>query len=181
MHPLQVTLNSMSQPLICMITTVLSQRCRCDQICIKNNVSGIQTGHNKYSHHWLFNAERGRQCDTEKSVMVTWQKGGESLSVLFLLCLKIWHMHSQQQQWCNLVTRLWHLYSRPKPGSYLPYQRLYIQRERNPCFPSDCKRDKQGGMRTLFTCPSVKRRLLTFSSPPGKRLTELFLSSLKLK
>lgn len=115
------------------------------------------------------------------SVMVTWQKGGESLSVLPLLCLKIWHMHSQQQQWCNLVTSLWYLYSQPKPGSYLPYQLLHIQRGRSPCFPSDCKGDKKGGVGTLFTCPSVKGRLLTFSSPGGKLLGSYFwLSQTKI-
>lgn len=49
------------------------------------------------------------QCDSSLA------KKGELLSVLPLLCLKFWHMHPQQQQWCNLVTRLWHLYSQPKP------------------------------------------------------------------
>lgn len=104
--------------------------------------------------------------ESSRSVMVTWQKGGESLSVLPLLCLKIWHLHSQQQQWCNLVTRLWHVYSRPKPGSYLPYQRLYIQRGRSSCFPSDCRGgDKQGGVGTLLTCPSVKGETPHFFHP----------------
>lgn len=42
--------------------------------------------------------DRDRESKRERSVMVTWQKGGESLSMLPLLCLKIWHMHSQQQQ-----------------------------------------------------------------------------------
>lgn len=137
--------------------------------------------------------ERGRETEKKKeeillwqesscSVMVTWQKRGESLSMLLLLCLKIWHMHSQQQQWCNLVTSLWHLYSRPKPGSYLPYQRLHIQRGRSPCFPSDCRGDyKQRGVGTPLTCPSVKGRFLIFSSPQGTGLMELFLRALKLK
>lgn len=69
----------------------------------------------------------GRRLWQESSCTVTvaWQKKGELLSVLPLLCLKFWHMHPQQQQWCNLVTRLWHLYSQPKPGSYLPSTVLY--------------------------------------------------------
>lgn len=162
---------------------MLPQSCRRDECCVKNHVTRIQTGHNKYLHHWLFNAQSERQTESvrerERSAMATWQKGGESLSVLPLLCLKIWHMHSQQQQWCNLVTR--HLYSQPKPGSYLPYQQLYMQCGRSPCFCSDCNKDKQGGAGTLLTCPSVKGRLLTFSSPEGKGLRELFLSTLKLK
>ena len=40
------------------------------------------------------------------SVMVTWQRRGDSPSELPLLRLKFWHSHSQQQQWCNLVTSL---------------------------------------------------------------------------
>lgn len=99
------------------------------------------------------------------SAMVTWQMGGEALSVLPLLCLKIWHAQSQQQQWCNLVTSLWHLYSRLKPGSYLPCQRLYIQRGRSSCFPSDCEGINKEGWELGLTCPSVKRQTPHFFQP----------------
>lgn len=121
--------------------------------------------------------------ESSRSVMVTWQKGGESLSVLPLLCLKIWHLHSQQQQWCNLVTRLWHVYSRPKPGSYLPYQRLYIQRGRSSCFPSDCRGGgiNREGWELCSPALQSKERLLTFSTPRVKRTYGVILRIFQTK
>lgn len=120
--------------------------------------------------------------ESSRSVMTTWQKEGESRSVLPLLCLKIWHMRSQQQQWCNLVTSLWHVYSRPKPGSYLPYQQLYIQRGRSPCFLNDCKGVGQKGRGGNFAhLPFSQRQTLTFSKPGGKGLRGLLLKTLDPK
>lgn len=90
--------------------------------------------------------------------------------MLPLLCLKIfWHEHSQQQQWCNLVTSLWHLYSRPKPGSYLPYQRLYIQRGRSPCFSCDCEADKERRGGNSANLPFSQRETPHFFQPCRQR------------
>lgn len=50
------------RPVMAILPYMLLETCTHDECCIKNNVTMIQTHHNKYLHHWLLNVSQTLVC-----------------------------------------------------------------------------------------------------------------------